>query len=97
LWGGPVYTYADVESDRHVEATDMIVAQQAVGEETIRTLRVPIRMSETPPSIRRGAPRLGQDSRAVLKEFLGYEDALVAELLGEGVIAEYVEEGARGG
>jgi crotonobetainyl-CoA:carnitine CoA-transferase CaiB-like acyl-CoA transferase len=91
LWGGPVYDYGDVEFDPHVKATGMIVPQQHAGEAKLRTVRIPIQMSENPPSIRRGAPRLGEDSRSVLKELIGYQDSEIDELLQSGVVAEYVE------
>ena len=57
LWGGPVYTYEDVVMDPHVVETGMIVTQQESPKGAVRTVKPPISMSETPPRIRRGAPR----------------------------------------
>ena len=37
-------------------------------------------MSETPGNVWRGAPSLGQDTDAVLKTILGYDDAKIADL-----------------
>jgi len=42
-------------------------------------------MSASPLSIRRLAPRLGENTREILQD-LGYDDARVAALLNEGVI-----------
>jgi crotonobetainyl-CoA:carnitine CoA-transferase CaiB-like acyl-CoA transferase len=87
LWGGPVYDYSDLESDPHVLATEMFV-QQPSRTGSVRTVRVPIRMSATPPRIRRGAPELGADSRSVLNELLGYDDARIEQLIYSGVVTE---------
>lgn len=80
LWGGPVYDYSDVESDPHVNDTGMIVDQQEVAGNQVRTIRPPIRMSSTSPSIRRGAPRLGEHTHEVLTELLNYDADRLARL-----------------
>ena len=43
-------------------------------------------MSETPPSIRRGAPGLGEHSAEILRA-LGYDDTTINTLIEEGTIA----------
>jgi crotonobetainyl-CoA:carnitine CoA-transferase CaiB-like acyl-CoA transferase len=94
LWGGPVYTYEDVVSDPHVVETGMIVTQQEGSSGPIRTVRPPISMSDTPPGIRRGAPRLGEDTRSVLAEVLGYDEERLDALVASGVIEAYSTQGA---
>ncbi len=51
---------------------------------------VPFRMSATPPHtggrLRRGPPRLGEDTAAVLGEVLGLDAAAIAELEAEGAL-----------
>jgi crotonobetainyl-CoA:carnitine CoA-transferase CaiB-like acyl-CoA transferase len=86
VWAGPVYDYAGVAADPHVLATGMIV-EQPHGEDggTVYTLRPPLKMSATPPSIRKGAPRLGADTSSILEE-LGYDDARLERLLSSGAI-----------
>jgi crotonobetainyl-CoA:carnitine CoA-transferase CaiB-like acyl-CoA transferase len=44
------------------------------------------RMTRTPAAVRRHAPRLGQDSRAVMSEWLGMGDAEFAALVAAGVL-----------
>ena len=44
-------------------------------------------MSETPPDIRRGPVRLGEDNEYVYKTLLGYSDSEFAELEAEGHIS----------
>jgi crotonobetainyl-CoA:carnitine CoA-transferase CaiB-like acyl-CoA transferase len=46
----------------------------------------PIKMSRTPPALRRPPPRFGEASRAVLKE-AGYGDAEIERLIQSGVVA----------
>jgi crotonobetainyl-CoA:carnitine CoA-transferase CaiB-like acyl-CoA transferase len=87
LWGGPVYTYADVEADPHVMSTGMITTQQETAAGPVRTVKAPIAMSATPPRIRYGAPRLGEHSVSVLGELLGYDAQRISELQRAGAIA----------
>lgn len=85
VWAGPVYDYAGVVNDPHVRATGMIVDQPHRDGDSVRTLRPPIALSETPASIRRGAPALGADTSSILTE-LGYSDAQIESLLTAGAI-----------
>ena len=45
----------------------------------------PVKLSETPPSVRTAPPMLGQHTDAVLTE-LGYDRAAIADLRATGVI-----------
>lgn len=97
VWAGPVLDYEGVASDPHVQATGMFVDQPHHTGATIKTPRVPIKMSATPPSIRRGAPALGEDTNEILSD-LGYDEHRIAELLRAGVVvdsASSVAENAR--
>ncbi len=51
-----------------------------------QSLGFPIHMSETPARLRRMAPGIGQHSAEILDDALGYSDAEVEELEGDGVI-----------
>ena len=86
VWAGPVYDYNQLEADAHVVATGMLVEQpQRPG--PVRTVRVPIRLSRTPATVRRGAPLLGEDTRDVLTGLLGYDDERVRDLVTGGAVA----------
>jgi crotonobetainyl-CoA:carnitine CoA-transferase CaiB-like acyl-CoA transferase len=86
VWAGPVYDYADVAKDPHVLATGMIV-EQPYGTDgaTVRTVRPPLSLSETPTAIRRGAPKLGADTAQILHD-LGWSTERVATMAAGGAI-----------
>ncbi len=46
----------------------------------------PIKMSETPAEMYRGAPTVGQDNTALFKEWFDIDDTKVAELKEKGII-----------
>jgi crotonobetainyl-CoA:carnitine CoA-transferase CaiB-like acyl-CoA transferase len=82
---GPVYTVGDLTGDVHVKERGVFV--EIPDEEAGRVLMHNIipRLSETPGTIHRGAPRLGEDSEAVLHE-LGYDANTIAKLVDSGVV-----------
>jgi crotonobetainyl-CoA:carnitine CoA-transferase CaiB-like acyl-CoA transferase len=92
VWAGPVYDYEALERDPHVRATGAFV-DQPQGDSVIRTTRVPIRMSATPPTIRRGAPRLGADTADVLRS-VGFSADEVAGMAAAGVVGVLPGDGA---
>lgn len=53
----------------------------------VEMVGMPVRLSETPGSIRRASPSLGEHSGEILKEVLGLSEARVADLLARGIIA----------
>ena len=63
--------------------------QEAFQEDTGLSLypRAPYKMSLTPPDIRRGPGRLGEDNEYVYKTVLGYSDEEYAKLESEGHIS----------
>jgi crotonobetainyl-CoA:carnitine CoA-transferase CaiB-like acyl-CoA transferase len=85
-WCGPVYDYEDVVNDPHIKATGYLVEQPQYHGGSAKTVRPPIRLSKTPPSIRRGAPALGEHSREVLGDLLGYSESRIDALVKVGAI-----------
>src|SRR5438132_2663092 len=71
-WAGPVYDYPHLRHSPHVVATGIFTHQPQGDGVTVRTLRPPLVMSQTPLSIRRGAPPLGAHNAEDLAEKLGY-------------------------
>jgi formyl-CoA transferase len=71
VWCGPVKDVPEVIEDPQVRENDMIetIDHPTLGELTVTG--TPIRMSETPPEIRRHPPRAGEHTEEVLAEF-GY-------------------------
>ena len=65
---GPIHDYAEVFADEHTQAREMEVAVEHPVEGTIRALGIPVKLSDTPGSVRRPAPLLGQHTEEVLRE-----------------------------
>jgi len=81
---GPVSTLDDVYADPQVRHRGMIVEVDGpFGPQ--RVPASPIRLSDTPPSLRTPPPVFGGDSDAVLAS-LGFAAADVARLRGEGIV-----------
>jgi crotonobetainyl-CoA:carnitine CoA-transferase CaiB-like acyl-CoA transferase len=77
---GPVMNVADIKSDSHYAARDMIVSVEQPGAEPIQIVGVPIKMTGTPGGVHRRAPLLGEDTRARLRE-AGLSEAEIAEII----------------
>jgi crotonobetainyl-CoA:carnitine CoA-transferase CaiB-like acyl-CoA transferase len=77
---GPINLVSEALSSPQTTARDMVVK---VG--PLRTLGLPIDLSETPSSIRNEPPMLGADTDAVLEE-LGYTAGEIAQLRARGVV-----------
>ena len=77
---GPINSYADVFADAHIVDREMVVDVEHPTLGAMRALGSPIKMSDTPPSVRRRAPRLGEHTEEVLLE-AGLPQATVADLL----------------
>ena len=65
---GPVLNYDEVFTDPHILSREMYVPTEHPKAGTFKTLGVPVKMSETPGSVRRAAPTLGQHTEEVLTE-----------------------------
>jgi crotonobetainyl-CoA:carnitine CoA-transferase CaiB-like acyl-CoA transferase len=63
---GPVLHYDEVFTDPHVLSRDMYVATENAKAGRFHTIGIPVKLSETPGSVRRAAPTLGQHSDEVL-------------------------------
>jgi crotonobetainyl-CoA:carnitine CoA-transferase CaiB-like acyl-CoA transferase len=84
---GPVYHIDEIVADPHFTVRDMIVTVEQPGSpEPVTIAGIPIRMTETPGSIRRRAPLLGEDSTEILRH-LGYGESDIASWKNTGVVA----------
>jgi crotonobetainyl-CoA:carnitine CoA-transferase CaiB-like acyl-CoA transferase len=86
LWCGPVYDYAALASDPHVEATGMIASVVHPVHGELRMPAPPLRLSETPPSVRTPPPILGEHTDEVLSQELGYDAERLTTLRQAGAI-----------
>jgi crotonobetainyl-CoA:carnitine CoA-transferase CaiB-like acyl-CoA transferase len=80
----PVRRLEDIENDPHVQAVDLIQIVDHPTEGKYRTVRNPVSFDGRHLGIRRHAPRLGQDSVAVLAD-AGFSKSEIDELLQGGV------------
>ena len=85
LLNAPVHTLEQALADAQTEANGMIVEAEHPGVGTVRMLNAPIRLSATPPSIRRVAPRLGEHNAEVLLEN-GFDQQTIDRLQELGVL-----------
>jgi crotonobetainyl-CoA:carnitine CoA-transferase CaiB-like acyl-CoA transferase len=83
---GPLMDYGQVVEDPHTLAREMVAQVEHPVEGLMKTLGIPMKLSDTPGSVRRPAPLLGEHTAEVLAE-LGLSEARVAELREKGVVA----------
>jgi formyl-CoA transferase len=82
----PVLTMAQALVDEQTVVNNMIVKMEHPSEGTVQVLNSPIGLSATPATVRRRAPRLGENSAELLAEH-GYPDERIAHLRENGVVA----------
>ncbi|MDA1349138.1 MAG: CoA transferase [Chloroflexi bacterium] len=83
---GPIYDLAEAYDDPHVRARDMVVEVEHPVAGPIQNIGVPVKLSETPGSVRRPAPTLGQHTDEVLAEF-GFSSDETEALRRSGAVA----------
>ena len=83
---GPVNTAEDVFRDPHVEARGMLLAIDDPEAGTFRFARTPPHLSAAPTLPAVPAPNLGQHTRLILQDLLGYSPAEVDDLAADGAI-----------
>ncbi|SAL45742.1 CaiB/BaiF CoA transferase family protein [Caballeronia telluris] len=77
---GPINDLGEVFEDPQVVARGMQVELPHPAGGHVKLVRSPIKMSATPPEARLHPPMLGEHTDSVLRELLGYDDALIAQL-----------------
>ena len=82
---GPINTIADVVDDPQVLARNMLVSIPHPQSPNLKVPASPLKLSETPPTVRRHPPMLGQHTEEVLLE-LGYTADQVSSLRSDGAI-----------
>ncbi|WP_322401743.1 CaiB/BaiF CoA-transferase family protein [Massilia luteola] len=83
---GKVYTARDIAEDPHYRARDMILTQQTREGYDVEVPGIVPKLMGTPGSVRSAAPRLGEDTDAVLRE-IGLTGDQIAALRARKVVA----------
>jgi formyl-CoA transferase len=83
---GRVYTAKDIVEDPHYRARDMILKQQTRDGHEIEVPGIVPKLMGTPGQVRSAAPKLGDDTDAVLAE-LGMNPEAIAALRDKKVVA----------
>ena len=83
---GRINSVAEALADPHAQAREMVRTVQHPTAGDVKTVGIPFRFSDTPPSVRRAPPTLGQHNEQVLRDMLGFSDARIAQLRAEKVI-----------
>jgi CoA:oxalate CoA-transferase len=81
----PIYHVDETVNDPHLAARDMFVDLEHPLAGTVRVPNFPVKFSETPGVIKSAAPLLGQHSKEILMEVLGFSEEKVIELMREGI------------
>ncbi len=87
----PLYSVDDLIEDPHLREVGMIKEVTHPSEGRLRTPAPVGNYTETPLSIRRNAPRLGEHTQEILAE-AGFDEAAVAALVEAGVAAYNTQE-----
>lgn len=77
---GPINDVARVVRDPAIIERDMIVTTHHPVAGEVKMAGVPIKLSDTPGGVAGPAPVLGQHTREILKQYLGYDDAYIDHL-----------------
>ncbi|GAA0757370.1 CoA transferase [Ideonella azotifigens] len=83
---GKVYTAKDIAEDPHFRARDMLLSQTTRDGHTLEVPGIVPKLTGTPGGVRSSAPRLGEDTDAVLRE-LGLTAAQIAALRDRRIVA----------
>jgi crotonobetainyl-CoA:carnitine CoA-transferase CaiB-like acyl-CoA transferase len=83
---GPILDVGQALAHPQVAARGMVVPLEHPSAGTMRVTGVPVRLSDTPGSVRRPAPRLGEHTRSALADLLRLDAAELERLTKDGVL-----------
>lgn len=78
----------ELYNSAQVAEREMIIEyKDANTEDTLSTFGFPVKFSKTPEKLRKASPRLGEDTRKILRE-IGYQEKQIEDLLSRDIVAE---------
>ncbi|MCQ4629520.1 CoA transferase [Shinella sp. CPCC 100929] len=89
IWCGEVKSHLQAAEDPQVRHMELVTSYEHPRAGTVKVVAPAVRHSETPATIRRPAPLVGQHSREILSEF-GYSQDEIEAWLASGVV--YADE-----
>ena len=93
---GPVYDMLQALADPQTAAREMVVEVDHSTVDRVKTIGLPVKFSETPGKVRKGAPLYGEDTRDILAQY-GFTPDEIAALEKEGAVvsAEHAAPGRK--
>ncbi len=85
---GPVNDMLQALSDPQTIAREMVVEVQHPTAGPVKAIGFPIKFSKTPGGVRKAAPRLGEDTREILRQH-GFSDEEIAGLESDGAVSSH--------
>ena len=83
---GAINTIDQIVEHPQVKAREMLVECEHPVAGKVRMVGAPVKLSDTPGSVREPAPLLGQHTDEVLRECLGLDDGEIARLRAAGAL-----------
>ena len=83
---GPVYSAEDVFEDPNIAAREMLVTVDDPIAGPRKYARSPLHLSAAPEILTTPAPQLGEHTRPILQDLLGYDNNDIDQLSEQGVI-----------
>jgi crotonobetainyl-CoA:carnitine CoA-transferase CaiB-like acyl-CoA transferase len=91
---GPVYDMLQGLADPQTLAREMVVEVEHSTLGPVKTLGLPVKFSATPGKVRKGAPRYGEHTREVLREY-GFDDGEIERFISDGAVVAPTDNAAR--
>jgi len=88
---GPINTVGEILEDPHMHAREMVVELTHPEYGPLRTLGIPIKLSDTPGVVETAPPKFGEHNSEVLRQ-IGYSDTDIAGLEKEGITTKGTQE-----